>query len=31
VIIKVGGRESEQDAAHRREWAGYLAAEVTQR
>jgi hypothetical protein len=31
VIIKVGGRESEQDAADCREWAEYLAAEVTQR
>ena len=31
MITKVGGGESEQDAAHCREWAGYLAAEVTQR
>jgi hypothetical protein len=31
VITKVGGRESEQDAAHSREWAEYLAAGVAQR
>jgi len=30
VIIKVGGREPGRDAAHSREWAGYLAAKVTQ-